>query len=202
MQFNNPTLNKMKTKNITTLHLRQSIGRSHLRLALPRVESIWIIRGCFLIPLLLACSALAPIPNAFGVLPPPPPDGGYPGQNTAEGANALFSLTTGIGNTANGFQALYDNTTGTLNTANGADALFNNTIGYHNTANGAQALFSNTTGYNNTANGFDALQNNTIGRSNTADGVSALRNNTTGDSNYFTTPAQTTSGWASMAAAL
>jgi hypothetical protein len=25
----------------------------------------------------------------------PPPDGGYPGGNTAEGQNALFSLTTG-----------------------------------------------------------------------------------------------------------
>jgi len=27
----------------------------------------------------------------------PPPDGGYPGFNTAEGQNALFNLTTGIG---------------------------------------------------------------------------------------------------------
>ena len=26
----------------------------------------------------------------------PPPDGGYPGNNTAEGQNALLSLTTGV----------------------------------------------------------------------------------------------------------
>jgi hypothetical protein len=29
----------------------------------------------------------------------PPPDGGYPQFNTAEGQNALFSLTTGCGGT-------------------------------------------------------------------------------------------------------
>lgn len=37
-------------------------------------------------------------PNGFGVVPPP--DGGYPGFNTAEGLKTLFSLTTGQGNTA------------------------------------------------------------------------------------------------------
>ena len=36
----------------------------------------------------------------------PPPDGGYPGGNTAEGASALFSLTTGSYNTAVGFFSL------------------------------------------------------------------------------------------------
>ena len=29
----------------------------------------------------------------------PPPDGGYPGFNTAEGTNALQNLTAGLGNT-------------------------------------------------------------------------------------------------------
>ena len=45
--------------------------------------------------LLLApiCIALAAPPKVFGVVPPP--GGGYPGNNTAEGASALFSLTTG-----------------------------------------------------------------------------------------------------------
>ena len=33
----------------------------------------------------------------------PPPDGGYPNNNTAEGTDALFSLTTGANNTAIGF---------------------------------------------------------------------------------------------------
>jgi len=28
----------------------------------------------------------------------PPPDGGYPNGNTAEGTNALSNLTTGFGN--------------------------------------------------------------------------------------------------------
>ena len=39
----------------------------------------------------LACSGL--LPKALAVVPPP--DGGYPGFTTAEGANALFNLTTG-----------------------------------------------------------------------------------------------------------
>jgi hypothetical protein len=42
----------------------------------------------------------------------PPPDGGYPNQNTAEGKDALFSLATGGDNTAMGFDALDSKTTG------------------------------------------------------------------------------------------
>src|SRR5213083_821213 len=97
----------MKTKHMTTLHLRNSIGRSPLRLGLPRVQPIWIIRGFLLIPLVLAWFALSPSTRA--VLPAP--DGGYANQNTAEGTDALFSNTSGINNTAVGFQALYSNTT-------------------------------------------------------------------------------------------
>src|SRR4029077_13027676 len=33
----------------------------------------------------------------------PPPEGGYAGNNTAEGTSALFSLTTGVDNTGLGF---------------------------------------------------------------------------------------------------
>jgi hypothetical protein len=66
----------------------------------------------------------------------PPPDGGYPDQNTAEGQDALFSLTTRARNTAIGFQALYSNTTGERNTAAGRGALFSNTSGRFNTAIG------------------------------------------------------------------
>src|SRR5881394_3984548 len=145
----------MKTKHMTTLHLRNSIGRSPLRLGLPRVQPIWIIRGFLLIPLVLAWFALSPSTRA--VLPAP--DGGYPSNNTAEGDDALFSNITGSNNTANGYQALYSNITGSNNTANGASALNNNTTGNNNTANGVNALYSNTTGFGNTANGVNALSN-------------------------------------------
>jgi hypothetical protein len=131
-------------------------------------------RGLLFIPLALALvlAWLALSPTAQAQLPPPAPDGGYPGFNTAEGDSALFSLTTGSGNTAIGFSALSSNITGGGNTANGDDALLSNTTGSYNTANGAFALLSNTTGNDNTANGYQALQNN-IADNNTANGFSA-----------------------------
>src|SRR5712691_3356329 len=109
------------------------------------------------IVLIVACWALSPIAQA--VLPPP--DGGYPGGNTAEGDDALFSLTTGSVNTALGFAALFNNTGGNGNTATGADALFSNTIGGDNTAIGNSALVANTTGGANIAVGSFALGSNT-----------------------------------------
>ena len=75
------------------------------------------LRRGFLIALGLAVFALSPTPNAFAVTPPP--DGGYPNENTAEGQDALFNLTTGTGNTAIGFDALFSNTAGPHNTATG-----------------------------------------------------------------------------------
>src|SRR5437016_1939110 len=134
---------------MTTPDLRKSISRSPLRLAF------------LLIPLALGCFALSPAARA--VLPAP--DGGYPNNTTAEGEDALFSLTTGFGNTALGFHALYTNTTGTGNTATGDSALTNNT-GDSNTADGGGALNSNTTGFGNTASGNSALFNNTTGNEN------------------------------------
>src|SRR5438309_10279355 len=89
-------------------------------------------RGLFLIPLVVAWFALSPVAQAVD----PPPDGGYPNQNTAEGNNALFSLTTGQSNTALGATALYNDTIGNGNTAAGAGALFNNIGGNANTATG------------------------------------------------------------------
>ena len=147
------------------------------------------------IGLLLACLELSP--EAQAVVPPP--DGGYPGSNTAEGQNALLSRTTGTFNTAIGFFSLRALTTasfctglgaGTLlantageNTATGAGALLSNTTGSGNTADGAFALLSNVTGFRNAATGRFALFNNTTGSFNTAHGVDALYSNTAGDGN-------------------
>src|SRR5260370_35384481 len=93
---NNPTSPKEKTKYMTTLHLKNSINCSPLR------------RAFLLVPLALALFALVPAIRAVS----PPPDGGYPGQNTAEGDGALSVLTTGVSNTALGFHALNINGTG------------------------------------------------------------------------------------------
>src|SRR5215212_11219607 len=97
-------------------------------------------------------------PNGFGVVPPP--DGGYPGFNTAEGLKALFSLTTGQGNTAAGWYSLFSATTGSFNTGVGAGTLALNN-GDENTATGTAALLLNTTGTGNTANGTLALLSDT-----------------------------------------
>ena len=95
------------------------------------------------------------------------PDGGYPGQNTAEGQSALLHLAGGTYNTALGWASLGFNVTGNFNTGVGAATLLNNTAD-NNTATGAGALLSNTTGGDNTANGAFALFSNTSGGENTA----------------------------------
>jgi len=132
----------------------------------------------------LALACFCPAAPAAGLRPPP--DGDYANRNTAEGKDALFSLTTGAENTAIGFQALYNNTTGVVNTANGAFALFSNITGTDNTANGFEALAANTGGILNTASGSQALMKNTFGIQNTATGYAALNSNTTGGTNTAT----------------
>jgi hypothetical protein len=112
----------------------------------------------------------------------PPPDGGYPGGNTAEGQDALFSLTSGTYNTAVGFFSLRTNIEGKFNTTVGAGALLANSSN-ENTASGAGALLSNVTGSANTANGTFALFNNTTGSGNIALGAGAGISLTTGDNN-------------------
>src|SRR5437660_5349939 len=87
--------------------------------------------------LALACFILSPAARAVT----PAPDGGYPGNNTAEGTDALFSLTGGSDNTAVGFDALYANTNGIRNTALGSIALPANTIGEGNSGIGWQTLY-------------------------------------------------------------
>src|SRR6266516_1364006 len=98
----------MKPKNTTTPSVRNSISRPPLR-----STSLFMT-----LALALAWLVLSPTIRAVT----PAPDGGYPGLNTAEGDDALFSLTDGINNTAIGFDALYSNTTGVCNTAIGSRA--------------------------------------------------------------------------------
>src|SRR5262249_47803072 len=97
----------MKT---TTLPLKHSMNRLPCRFAL-------------LIRFALACFAL--LPNARAVNPPP--IGGYPGGNTAEGQSALLNLTTGTFNAGIGLFSLLDNATGNFNTGVGAGTLLSNT---------------------------------------------------------------------------
>jgi hypothetical protein len=135
---------------------------------------------------------VAVVPTIKAVVPPP--DGGYPGGNTAEGQNALLNLTSGGFNTAVGWLSLRGNMTGSFNTAVGAGTLFRN-IGDENTAVGTGALLSNSTGIQNTATGALALFSNTgpaanpnqpsgiAGSFNTANGERALFSNTTGAAN-------------------
>ena len=155
-----------------------------------------------LIAFALVCFALSPKVQAVI----PPPDGGYPGFNTAEGQNALFNLTTGVGDVAVGWFSLFSNTDGsfntgvgagtllfnvgdqttgegTRNTAIGTAALLFNTTGGFNTAVGTAALLNNTSGNFNTAIGPGALNSNTIGVLNTANGANALDSNSTGSFN-------------------
>src|SRR2546430_17538382 len=98
--------------NASLHHVQNLISRSSLRRGLPVVL------------LVLGLVALSPTARAIN----PPPDGGYPGSNTAEGDDALFSLTptaeTGLTNTAIGAQALYSLTGGGgLNTASDKTAI-------------------------------------------------------------------------------
>ena len=160
---------------------------------------------------LLTITFFALTMSAFAVSPPP--DGGYPTWNTAEGEDALFGTQSGYNNTAIGYHAIYANgnrpygtgvgalaltngnpntavgyaaltaSFGAWNTAVGYKALTSNTNGNGDTATGYQALASNVNGNDNTANGYNALFSNTIGSYNTATGSGALFANTSGTYN-------------------
>ena len=110
------------------------------------------------------------------------------GQDTAIGYQAL-TTSNGDYNTAVGYQAAQNTTTGSDLTAVGRTALQNNTTGASNTAIGRSALASNTTASNNTAVGYQAGYSNTTGGI-TAFGYQAVYSNTTaGDVTGFGTQA-------------
>jgi len=139
-----------------------------------------ILTRCLVWPVLLLLGSVLPTLATLD----PPPDGGYPNENTAEGDGALDAVTTGRDCTALGFQALNDNTTGPSNTAVGSQALLTNVTGGSNTAVGAFALeFFDSGGQNfNTAVGASALEFNNADF-NTAVGASALAFNDAGSGN-------------------
>ena len=152
---------------ITTPLMKTSLGPSSSRFRV------------LLIGLALSSFVLARTAQAVS----PAPDGAYPGGNTAEGQNALFSLTTGTYNTAVGFLSLKSDTKGQFNTAIGAGTLLANVgdhstgAGVEKTATGAGALLSNTTGCCNTASGAFPLFSNTNSAENSAFGNNALLSN-------------------------
>jgi hypothetical protein len=147
------------------------------------------------IPLMLVW--FAPSPTAQGQTPTP--DMAVLGFNTADGLNALTSVTSGIYNSAFGFNALTADTTGSFNTAVGGQALKFLTTGSSNTAVGINTLVNNTSAIQNTAvgqgalhfnnanfnvaTGYRALHLNTTGIGNTATGFQALHSNTIGFGN-------------------
>src|SRR2546430_15135102 len=113
--------------------------------------------GFFLLALVLAWFTPSPVTEAIN----PPPDGGYPNQNTAEGKGALFSLTIGgfdnQDNTAIRFDALFTSTNTFFNTAVGSQALFSPTSPEANTAGGSKGMLCNTTCTFNTPTGHKRL---------------------------------------------
>jgi hypothetical protein len=183
-----------KTKLTESNHMKRAI----------KIETASFLTRRHHLQVLFTLGVLAFCQGAHAVVPAP--DGGYPGFNTAEGQNALFSRTTGMYNTALGGFSLYSDTTGRANTAVGLNAMrfnvtgeFNTAVGVNalyfndgdpaihrasdNSAFGAYALFANSTGNANTATGYQALLSNTNGTQSTANGAFALFSNTTGTSN-------------------
>src|SRR2546423_4611860 len=88
--------------------LRNLVNRSPLRLAF------------LLVALTLVRFTLSPTARALT----PAPDGGYANGNTAEGTDALFSLTGGTDNTAIGNLTLHSSTNAIGNTAIGGKGFY------------------------------------------------------------------------------
>jgi len=140
--------------------------------------------AAFLVAFALALFALLPNTQAVS----PPPDGDYPGGNTAEGGSALLRLTNGLQNTAIGSAALSFNTTGNHNTAVGSATLVHNMAGSDNTAVGISAL-NFSTGSDNVGLGSLAGENLHLGNGNVYIGAGVRggfdENNTTRIRNVY-----------------
>ena len=143
-------------------------------------RSLPLRRGFLLIPLILVCFAFSPQMQAQ--LPPEipgNPDGCYPAFNTAEGCNALFLVTGGLGDTAIGWYSNFLAGNASFNTSVGAGTLaLDSGVGSgQNTAVGTAAMILNTTGDENVAVGSNAMVNNDDGFFNDAVGSFAMYNN-------------------------
>jgi len=142
-------------------------------------------RGFLLIPLILVSFALCQ--QAQSAIETPDP-GAKPPGTTADGQDALLSITTGQFNSAFGFFSLLVNTDANFNTGIGAGALLLNNAD-ENTGVGAGALLTNSNGVRNTACGTFALFTNAgtgavgTGSFNNAVGANSLLFNVDGDSN-------------------
>jgi hypothetical protein len=99
--------------------------------------------------------------------------GGAVSTNTAVGASALTTNSTGAYNTVIGYNAGYDSSTAQYNTYVGANCATQTNTGSNNSALGYQALRSNTTGSYNTATGYQAGYSNAQGSANTFLGYQA-----------------------------
>ena len=100
--------------------------------------------------------------------------------NTAIGANAQDSLTSGAHNTAIGYNAASQLTSGGNNVAVGSLALDTASTAIQNTAVGYAALSGVTSSSGNTGIGYNALVANSTGAQNTAVGSQAGNSITTG----------------------
>jgi hypothetical protein len=112
------TINQSGNGKVCSIKTKASLTRNSISRSSRHCGTVAFL----LIPLVVACFALSPTAQAVD----PPPEGGYPGQNTAEGEDALFNLSTGTDNTALDFEALFDTTIASGNTAVGSQALSNN----------------------------------------------------------------------------
>src|SRR5438067_13920464 len=81
-----------REQNTTTM----ALFRSKTTTSIVRNSVNWPpLHAALLIPFVLVWLAISPTARTVT----PAPDGGYPNENTAEGDDALFSLTTGLDNT-------------------------------------------------------------------------------------------------------